>query len=331
MKLVHRALYGVLALAFTLLVFAPVAKATTLLEGDLFYTTFRGGMNVWKVHFVYDSVTGITYGPSTNLDSLSGADGIVFNPNNGDLLIGEQLANKVGEIPTSGTPVVEVAASGDASDNQAFNLVVTPDRSAVLAMPNQPTHAAVTGGNAINVVPLSPSIAAGTSHVITGPDVHLTGVAFLNGKAYYGDGTDFKINGHVGILDLTTFTTTRITVVGETQGALPSHSITADSFTNGLIIGGANELWQLSLDATGTVATVVAKISLGTFGNPNNWDQTEVDGFGHLFGANNNGNLLFIDYSGGSHLISAPVFSNEQFLATALDDIANAVNLPGRM
>jgi hypothetical protein len=304
-----------------------MGQAATLTSGNLFFTTFQnqGGTvlplttNVWQVSFIYDSVTGISYGAIHPLQTLSGADGIVFNPNNLNLLIGEQIANKIGQIPTNGVPLVEVGASSDGSDPQAFNLVVSPDKSTLLAMPNRP---ASLGGNAIDLIPLTPSLAAGTAHTIVGADTSLTGVAFLGGKAYYGDASDLLVNGHLGILDLTTFTTTRITVVGETQGALPTHALLTDPFTNDLIISGANQIWQLSLDAAGTTATVVAKVTKDTLG-VSNWDQTSVDGAGHLFALNNDGNILFIDYSTGAHLISSPVFSNEQFLAKDLDDLAN--------
>src|SRR5579864_481 len=313
--------------ALCLCMFVATGHAATLASGNLFFTTFQnqGGTvlplttNVWQVGFIYDSVTGISYSAVHPLQTLSGADGIIFNPNNGDLLIGEQVANKVGQIPTTGVPVAEVAASSGGAGPQAFNLVVSPDKSTLLAMPNQPGS---LGGNVIDLLPLTPSLGAGTAHTVVGPDISLTGVAFLGGKAYYGDASDFTINGHLGILDLTTFTTTRITVVGETQGALPSHALITDPFTNDLIISGANQIWQLSLDATGTVATVVAKISVDKLG-VSNWDQTSVDGAGHLFAANNDGNILFIDYSAGAHLISAPVYTKEQFLAADLDDLAN--------
>ena len=317
---------SILSIAVGLCMFIATGHATTLASGNLFFTTYQnqGGTvlplttNIWQVAFIYDSVTGISYSSIHPLQTLTGADGIVFNPNNGNLLIGEQEANKVGQIPTNGVPVIEVAASASGIDPQAFNVVVSPDKSTLLAMPNR----APSGGNAIDLLPLLPSLAAGTAHTIVGPDISLRGVAFLAGKAYYGDASDRKIDGHLGILDLTTFTTTRITVVGETQGALPSHALAADPFSNTLIISGANEIWQLSLDAAGTTATVVAKITRDTLGT-SNWDQTSVDGAGHLFGANNNGNILFVDYSAGAHLISSPVYINEQFLATALDDIAN--------
>src|SRR5690242_4437218 len=94
--------------ALGLCMFIATGHATTLASGNLFFTTFQnhGGTvlplttNVWQVAFIYDSVTGISYSSIHPLQTLTGADGIVFNPNNGNLLIGEQEANKVGQIPT---------------------------------------------------------------------------------------------------------------------------------------------------------------------------------------------------------------------------------------
>jgi hypothetical protein len=205
-------------------------------------------------------------------------------------------------------------------------LVATPDKTSLLALPN---FAGSTGGTDINVLPLTPALAAGTTHAVTGDDTSLTGIAFFNGTAYYVAGPDFSSTGFLGTIDLGTFKTTRLTAITNgTQGSLPAHAISADK--NGLIISGLNEIWQLTV--SGTTATVVSKVTTPAADGPPTgpfaqWDQTSVDGNGHLFAANNNGNLLFIDYS-GSGLIGSPVFSDERFLVSHLDDIANGGGAP---
>src|SRR5579872_784631 len=82
---------------------APAAHAATITFGDLYFTTYQNQSgngpnttNVWKVHFVYDSVTGLSLLANTAIKTLQGADGIIFDPNDPTkLLIGEQNSNKV--------------------------------------------------------------------------------------------------------------------------------------------------------------------------------------------------------------------------------------------
>src|SRR5947207_15287853 len=89
-----------------LLGLASAAHAATLFEGDLFYTTFQtqsgpAGPNVYKVHFVYDSAPSLTLSADCLVASLSGADGLIFDPNDATsktLLVGEQSANLVASL-----------------------------------------------------------------------------------------------------------------------------------------------------------------------------------------------------------------------------------------
>src|SRR6185437_4104119 len=99
MKLNKSILGSTLALAVMAGALAPPAHATTLLAGDLFFTTFQTqGLgpttpNLFKVSFVYDSVTGLSLGSNTPLASLKGADGLLFDPNDTTgktLRVGEQ-------------------------------------------------------------------------------------------------------------------------------------------------------------------------------------------------------------------------------------------------
>src|SRR5579864_7704388 len=108
------------------------AHATTIISGDLFFTTFQNqsGTNlplttdVWKVSFIYDSVAGLCLGTkvlpcgaltTTPIKTLTGADGIEFDPNdatNSTLLIGEQNTNRVARLSTDGTTLTEMKADG---------------------------------------------------------------------------------------------------------------------------------------------------------------------------------------------------------------------------
>jgi len=356
MKLNKSILGSTLALAVMAGALAPPAHATTLLAGDLFFTTFQTqGLgpttpNLFKVSFVYDSVTGLSLGSNTPLASLKGADGLLFDPNDTTgktLLVGEQstAANAVGSVATDGTLLFEKTPAG-ATAGQAYGLAIPPSKAQMFIFPND----AGTGQFNIDTIPIpfTALSANGTTHAVTGADTFLRGGAFIGNTAYYGDANDHALDGHFGVLDTNTFVTTRVTIVDDVnpgspaiQGGLPSHGLEFDSFSGCIILSGSTELWQLcpvSPDANGLATTfhIKAKVSTPTTClNPNgciesNWDQTSVDGHGHLFAANNNGDLYFIDYSGSAtKSISDPSnYTKRQFLANDLDDIANGGGAP---
>ena len=67
---------------------------------------------------------------------------------------------------------------------------------------------------------------------------------------------------------------------------------------------------------------------VSTLNGPGNFDQSAVDGKGHLFVASNSGFLEFADYR-ATGLIGTPTFTASPFLAPALDDIAPLSGLGG--
>src|SRR5260221_5641800 len=103
-----------------LLGLASAAHAATLFEGDLFYTTFQtqsgpAGPNVYKVHFLYDSTPTIALSADCLVASLTGADGLIFDPNdatNKTLIVGEQGANLVAAVAVGPLNVTPCPASG---------------------------------------------------------------------------------------------------------------------------------------------------------------------------------------------------------------------------
>ena len=329
-----------------------LAPAATIL-GNLYFTTFQnqgsgGTTNVWSVAFIYDDTVPILCLGSTTLvagtpptcpggsppalATLLGADGLIFDPNNPNkLLVGEQTANKVASVGTTGLPISEVLADGTGTNPYAFGVVAHPNKTQLLAFVN-------TNVNIINVVPLPiDPLTPGRSHLVTSGDSFIRGVDFFpDGTAFYGDDPDGVLIGHFGRLDLTninvaggTFSTTRSTIVDLTtpgcglicQGQLPSHGLTYDPFSNCMILSSGSEIWQLCPDSASTdTFNIRAKLSLPG----GNWDQTSVDGKGHLFAANNNGDLLFVDYSANLTLsIADHKYISQQFLMSFLDDIAN--------
>ena len=335
------------------------AHATPILTGDLFFTTFQDqsgnpsipqSTNVWKVSFVYDSAPSLTLSAPVIVKQLTGADGLIFDPNdatNQTLIIGEQNSNKIAQMGTSGLPLLEAKADGSAAIGfglgQAYGIIATPDKTKVLALPNDVSP----NPTSINVAPLNP-LGNGVSHCVGVTDHQIVGVDFdKNGVAHYGTAPDqllgsFGILDNLGAVNPTCFTATPSIIVDDVnhtavQGKLPAHGVTYDAFSNCYIISGGNQIWQLCPDATianefHIVAKVATPVLINGFGcshpvgNPscdsNNWDQTSASG-GHLFAANNNGDLLFIDYKATGNIGTATFISPPTFLSVALDDLVN--------
>jgi len=207
----------------------------------------------------------------TAIATLTGADGLAFDPNDGTfstLLVGEQDSNRVGRLKTNGTGLVEVNADGTTHCNtpfecgQAFYVIPSPDNSKLFALPNDIGFIPTIGGPAygsanVNVVPLAPFGAAGTPHTVTGPDTFIVGLAFLGNTVnpgYYGTALD-QGTGNFGQLDTTAFTTQQSTIVDDTgggagQGSLPSHGLAYDSYSNCFFLSGGDLTWQLCPDTS---------------------------------------------------------------------------------
>jgi hypothetical protein len=325
--------------------FVP-AHAATPTSGDLFFTTFQNQSgdpfyhtfttNVWKVSFTFDGTT-FTLGAPVAIKTLTGADGLIFDPNdatNSTLLIGEQNSNRVARLSTDGTTLLEVHADGTQpfgfQKGQAYGIAVTPDKSKVIVLPNDP----FPNPTNINVLPY---FSDGTTHTISGAAGPLRGMDFRQGVAFWGDAPD-QSAGKFGTIDLSTYITSLVTIVDDTgggagQGALPSHGVTYDSFSDCFMLSSSNQIWQLCLNSG--AYHIVAKITTPAATNQNpvtnpgyafdNWDQISVDGKGHLFAANNDGDLLFIDYSSSAtkRIDDGTNKKSQQFLAADLDDIVN--------
>ena len=370
-------LFGTLGVALVLGMLTPPARAAvTLLEGDLFFTTFvqttitdtpcNGGanpakgdpgcFNVWKIHFVYDNTPIVTLSGRTGIATLCGADGLVFDPNTevgGDpttlkLLVGEQGVgvggcNKVAEMAQNGGGLIEVGSNGiPANPGQAFSLVTSG--GTLVAFPNDDSSNPDWIGNKFTTVPI-PLVALGNGSAVSvgGDEMSvdpaatsgLKGGAILGGTLYYGDAID-RSTGHFGSLTLGGFTTRLSVKKGGIEqstvlvgsGLLPSHALETDLFSGCIILSGGTELWQNCLVAGQWTITSFLSNPSGV-GNAN-WDQTINDSLGHMFAADNTGDLLFVDYSGSATKVIGDAtsggvvgkFFQSQHLAVALDDIA---------
>jgi hypothetical protein len=320
------------------------AHAATI-NGDLFFTTFQNqsgapgitpSTNVWKVPFTYDG-TIFTLGLTVPIKTLTGADGLEFDPNdstNSTLLIGEQNSNRVAQLSTDGATLIEKKADGSQPQvylgAQAYGVQATPDKANLITLPNDPSPF----GTSINISPLGP-LGDGVRHLVTGVSTTLRGIDFRQGVAYWGDADDRQLN-RFGTIDLSTYITSLVNIVDDVdhtagQGSLPSHGVTYDKFSDCFFLASGNNVWQVCPKVDGNYH-IVAKVQTPGATNTNpvtnplsyfdNWDQVSVDGQGHLFAANNDGDLLFIDYAATGN-IGTSTHQFQNFLAASLDDIVN--------
>lgn len=285
-------------------------------SGDLYFTTFQNQgtcsganctPNVFKVAYSYNGSNHFSLGSPVVIATTQGADGIQFTPDLQKLLVGGQSSGKVFEVdPTSGN--VTSVNSGLSAD---YHLTVAPDGSVV--------YTAGLPGNAATV-PINP-LQNGTAHTITGDDTSITQIAFVPGVtsyAYYTSSSE-NGNGDFGVLDLSTYRTTRLF-----SNVPAAHGMVYDPYTGDLILSGANQVEQIQPGPGGTASVVSTYTQSGlTGGSQAHFDQATVDGAGHVFIASNGGQLLFMDYSGSGQVGAANNFTSLQFLHSNLDDIVN--------
>jgi hypothetical protein len=289
---------------------APVASAQPVqgVEADLFYTTFAGGQNVWRVHASYTGNGTIGNGTFTlsgdiNLASTGGADGIVRNPNNGFLLIGGQ-GNAVHQVnPATG------AFTTVAPGVSAFHLAVDPGLQKVWA-------SGIPG--ALASLPINPTLSGpGAILPLSGDDNAITSLAFAPGGTVFYTASGGGGFGSFGTIDLTTGVTTRLLT-----GVAAAHGMAFDPFSGMLVLGGDS---QLAMIDPASPTTIASFLSFPGF----TLDQGAVDGQGHVFFASNSGHLVFVDYHTTSLIGDANNFVATPFLRAALDDVAPLIGAGG--
>ena len=261
-------------------------------SGDLYFTRYAATPNLMKVHFDYSSGK-FTLDKPKAIATLDGVDGLAFAPD-GDLLVGGQ-GGTVHKVKVADGKFKDAKASGG-----AWHVSIDPSgkKAWVTGIPGPVTE-----------IPLAP-FGDGVRHDLTGDDTSVTTIAFDgSGHAYYTSGASGGY-GNVGSIDLETFTTTR-----RMQNVPAAHGMAFDRFSGDLLLFGSNHITQVDPKTMKVVSDRVIKASVIL-------DQGTVDGNGYVFVASNNGQLVFVDYSGSKKIGTTGSFAAVQLLASSLDDVA---------
>ena len=288
----------------------PTAKADTA-NGNLFFTTFSGGENVWNVSYNFNG-TAFTLGTPTGIAATNGADGLLLAPD-GNLIIAGQGTDLLHEITTTGTPVntfgagtgaFHMALSSNAGNATLYTLWNGPFSGGSTAI-----AATVLSGGGLSV--------AGTPYTVScavpgGCSTDVRGVIFdpVNGKWYYSTAPD----GGSGTFGIVVFNdVTHTATLTQLLSGVFAHGVSFDPFTHDIIMNSAGTIQQYDP----TTNTIVSSLT-----GVGNFDQAAEDGKGHLFVASNSGLLEFVDYDTTGLIGSAGNFTAEPFLKGSLDDIA---------
>jgi hypothetical protein len=286
--------------AIVTMIAAPASAAT--FSGDLFYTTYNGGQNVWKLTWSYNDLSHVFSASSgTNIASTNGADGIIFAPN-GNLLVGGQGAGTVNEVnPTTGA-IVHVFSSGSSA---TYHLALDPTGTKVYTSDFE---------GPLDILPFP--LGAGTAHTVTGGDTGVTQIAFGDaGAVFYVDGNPNGF-GDLGLINLSTYVTTKLYA-----SVTPAHGLIYDPYTDLITMFGDG--YTGTMNATNGTGLKVSSTQFTS-----DFDQGAVDGHGHALVAGNNG-VTFLDYS-ISHDITHPDYYTTIFGYSYIDDVAPLVGAGSR-
>lgn len=322
--------------------------------------------DVQKAVYSYDG-NQLVVGSPQPVANTQGADGIQFLPNGNLVVAGQQSGTVSEINPSTGIPVQPAVSAGVSSADHISvspaNLyptqLVTVGGYGGGGMAVLPLDASgnITAGVTCRLTLDGTSVqgAAAQSFV-------MDTVVWVGTQAYYTESTNtsdpFNGFGAFGTMNITytpaagstsascsASLTQLLPAIGST-GFPAAHGMTYDSYSKSLILFGSTMIAQIPVSAsatlTPTTATPVSEItfdglacteSTSCYQVPSNlgtnyrFDQGTADGLGHLFVSDNNGNLVFVDYSQTPGLIagtsSAPSYVSDKFLTSSLDDVAN--------
>src|ERR1051326_5484781 len=255
---------------------AALASGTPV-SGTMYYTTFSGGRNIHTVNYNFNGTT-FTFSGNTDLGpGTPGADGIVFT-SDGQLAIGGQGGNVYKVNATTGALMGSPTSGG----TSAFHMMAAPD--------GKIWSSGIPGAPAYYNSTLTVN---GTPFPVHGGDSSLDTMAWTTAdpnQAFYTTSGPGGF-GDFGKVDLTTGVTTRLL-----SGVPAAHGMAYDPYSGKLILMGDGHISEID-PSTGTI---ISDLVLG-----GTYDQGTVDGKGHIFAANNDGDLTFIDYSSTKLLATA--------------------------
>lgn len=345
---------GVLAVA--VLGADPVlAQTTDSGSGTLYFTCYANqgtqggncttGSDVQKATYSYSGGSMTVSSPSA-VANTKGADGLAF-VGGGDLVVGGQQSGLVSQVTQKGALVTQVKSGLPSADHVS----VSPAGSA------EYVTVGGYGGGGLALLPIKSgviqpgivcSISQGGSPVQSS-NLVIDTIAWDGTQAYYTESADSNLYGGFGTFGAIAInysagaSSCSATLTPLLTNFPAAHGLTFDPFSSSMILYGAQMIAQVQVNGA-TAATPVSEITFGgeactessscyqyqgSVGSPSNnmFDQGAVDGNGHLFSSNNNGNLVFVDYSqNANHLLagtsSSRPFVRDSFETTALDDVA---------
>jgi hypothetical protein len=297
--------------------------------GTVVYTQYTGAVGYFS--FVYNPVAKTLTIPTPtviNNNLPHGADGVVYNPQDHMLLVGTNAPGDNAPWFNEVNPNTGVATTYN-SNIYSLNVMVDSTGTQVW-MDGDP------GSGSLAWAPLTPSIGATTTLTLSGDDVNLNTVIFVDPTHVYYTaelGPRFQgQTGHVGMLDTNTGKTTCFKTAGVCTTFNGVHGGVYDPFTKDLIVFGYNQVNQIDP----TTGNLVASETVSALNPSNgNFDQGAVDGFGHLFisWASGSGDLYFEDYSGGkigtTNLNIITNGGNNNLGATAFNNIDDLAPIVG--
>lgn len=281
--------------------------------GTIYFTIYSPG-EVGKVSFTYDpSIPLFSLGTPTILNNHlpGGADGIVFDPQNGNLLIGSNTgATYIQEVDPSNGNLIATISSGTSTP---LHMMVDPAQTTAWTsgIPGTPAS-----------IPLSP-LSAGTGHALTGDDNAIDTIMWTDPSHAYYTSSGPGGFGHFGTISLTTYSTSCLKdVTGGCHSFPAAHGGTYDPYTGDLLIFGDSHVTQINATLPLSPSSVAGDFAVPSL--PGALDQGTVDGLGHLFVGNNGGCLFFEDYASSKN-VGTGTYSACPFLASNLDDVAPLV------
>jgi hypothetical protein len=309
------------------------------------FNGFGPSVGTINVQYVFATNTLTLSGQTSLNTSIGGADGIVFDPNNGNILVASG-----GQAPSGGNAgapgiVYQLTQSGAAGSPATLTFGPAPNDCSN-CLPNYSTYDLVVvpangsasgftpgtlvatekelGYQSITVYPLSPTPGNGLAYPVTGDDLDVNSIAFdSNGVGYYAFGTATSNACDFGTIVFDTvhsqFVTHRL------FSNVPSHRLSFDPLTGDIFTASGNSVGQYD-PPTGIFHT----LQLGSVGaeltTPVN------DGQGHVLISDNanggEGDLVLVDYSAAAgHFIDQPGVQYAEKLLV-INFVSAAINFP---